>query len=968
MVTALVEWGSSAVERLIGGEEEDDASILKDPNLIAIYEQPFKQLGLSSSKASPWEVRDAFRLNCLQLLAKTYFNKMDKPKLTYKYALVAWHLCAKTFPEVRRAVDLKKLLDECPGYFRGNERDVLPILRPVSQGGDTNPATRACGWLTCIFVEARLSGADGEKDYVAPHQNYVIRVVYCGRQHVITKRYSDFQDLNRQLTLEVLMVPGFPEKSFWFKVGFGDWRGRGEALCAYANRVHASLAARGVYSPRLLKFLGVDVSRVHIEEDGRISRILDSTGAQQGSVWHVVEEGWLKRWRKFVLGRAARRYEPPGPITNELLLVPRFLGKKQQQTSDLLVKGKASEASSSSQTTTQHETTTAKDDNGAASEESRGEKQATKVDLGLSETRASTVPLPKRRLQRQFPATLREIKALAARENRHVFVPGPDSSLKIGDDDDDDNGEGALVLSSAASTASTAWTPTPTTLSPTTTHLREPLTIGKHYRAVNYNLWVYWKMVHGGGPCISRKQKDITSAPACGTNAEARSRLQRFGRVCVAKNRRLARYWQHLSKTAPGVREVLLEYEEKRLKKRAEEAISASKSERTKSRLRDAARYTQRTWRAKKQYAFNDDNVRVQKHAQEVFATADGEVEHAAPGAPFVVEEGEAVVKLGNAERYDVKFTDADGPTLPVTLKKHSCSELTFIQVVDKRFKRDPSVKEDSVLLVVQNYPVSSLTHLQAMSRLTSARWPVSLRFERPLEEKDVVPFREIVDVHLAHQSDERRERDDLARLQAEYRDIDVDDDNARKDKTADVKRQEDQNDQHARQRDDFKLQLMKRLLHMGVPLRKFGRKGKPHETKLYLNETLVFWEIKHAQAKKDEAKHLSLKYDLTKGLHLYELKYVRVGKVSPVFNARLNKSADPDRSFTIFADGRTLDFEVPYVDASLDDTTCQVGRRLLAWAFDKIIKEARGSKIFVDKTGAPIRRTAQKKRLRMVR
>ena len=34
----------------------------------------------------------------------------------------------------------------------------------------------------------------------------------------------------------------------------------------------------------------------------------------------MVDEFWLKRWRKFVLGRAARRYEPPGPITNEHLL------------------------------------------------------------------------------------------------------------------------------------------------------------------------------------------------------------------------------------------------------------------------------------------------------------------------------------------------------------------------------------------------------------------------------------------------------------------------------------------------------------------------------------------------------------------------------------------------------------------------------------------------------------------------
>merc|ERR1719240_1725373 len=75
-----------------------------------------------------------------------------------------------------------------------------------------------------------------------------------------------------------------------------------------------------MFSPRLLAFLEIDAARVHIEEDGRVSKMLDSTSQVSGSVWHMVDEFWLKRWRKFVLGRAARRYEPPGPITNEHLL------------------------------------------------------------------------------------------------------------------------------------------------------------------------------------------------------------------------------------------------------------------------------------------------------------------------------------------------------------------------------------------------------------------------------------------------------------------------------------------------------------------------------------------------------------------------------------------------------------------------------------------------------------------------
>ena len=72
------------------------------------------------------------------------------------------------------------------------------------------------------------------------------------------------------------------------------------------------------------------------------------------------------------------------------------------------------------------------------------------------------------------------------------------------------------------------------------------------------------------------------------------------------------------------------------------------------------------------------------KHAQEIFARADGEVEHASAGAPFVVEEGERIVQVGATEQYEIKFTESDGPSLPVVFKRHSCSELTYVHSVGK--------------------------------------------------------------------------------------------------------------------------------------------------------------------------------------------------------------------------------------------------------------------------------------------
>lgn len=47
--------------------------------------------------------------------------------------------------------------------------------------------------------------------------------------------------------------------------------------------------------------------------------ILDTPFLPRSSAWHIVDEDWLGKWRKFVMGRGARRYFPPGRITNRWL-------------------------------------------------------------------------------------------------------------------------------------------------------------------------------------------------------------------------------------------------------------------------------------------------------------------------------------------------------------------------------------------------------------------------------------------------------------------------------------------------------------------------------------------------------------------------------------------------------------------------------------------------------------------------
>ena len=118
------------------------------------------------------------------------------------------------------------------------------------------------------------------------------------------------------------------------------------------------------------------------------------------------------------------------------------------------------------------------------------------------------------------------------------------------------------------------------------------------------------------------------------------------------------------------------------------------------------------------------------KHAQEIFARADGEVEHASAGAPFVVEEGERIVQVGATEQYEIKFTESDGPSLPVVFKRHSCSELTYVHSVGK----DMAVKKGRDQLVRSpRFEVLRCLHSVDGTRVClTMPWVVSLLISRP--------------------------------------------------------------------------------------------------------------------------------------------------------------------------------------------------------------------------------------------
>jgi len=142
-----------------------------------------------------------------------------------------------------------------------------------------------------------------------PFTVYKFSVFYCMRKYEVTKRYTDFLELHNALTQELLLLPSFPEKSMSHKMLVASPMERGTQLANYVQRVHSSLASKTLFSPRLMEFLEIDFRRVHSEEEGQLLLALDSPNLPPNSVWHMVEEGWLKKWRKFMMGRGPRRFQ-----------------------------------------------------------------------------------------------------------------------------------------------------------------------------------------------------------------------------------------------------------------------------------------------------------------------------------------------------------------------------------------------------------------------------------------------------------------------------------------------------------------------------------------------------------------------------------------------------------------------------------------------------------------------------------
>lgn len=189
------------------------------------------------------------------------------------------------------------------------------VLRPARCLGLKYPETsRASRFLCVTFIgwELATDGGFGSALYI----KYSFEVCYCMRKFTIRRRFSEFLELQRELQRECQVQSGILEAGVAHKVLLGNRTARGSALAYFLNSVTNSMAERGLFSPRLMEWLGIDTIRVHAEEESCVAKLLDKPTC--GPPWQIVDEAWLKLWRTFVMGGGLRI--PPGKVDSSDLL------------------------------------------------------------------------------------------------------------------------------------------------------------------------------------------------------------------------------------------------------------------------------------------------------------------------------------------------------------------------------------------------------------------------------------------------------------------------------------------------------------------------------------------------------------------------------------------------------------------------------------------------------------------------
>ncbi|KAE8986171.1 hypothetical protein PR003_g23314 [Phytophthora rubi] len=189
---------------------------------------------------------------------------------------------------------------------------LLPTLRPLDPQSHSNEANeRASAMLDVSIVSMERAQQAGR----LPYTNFVLRVHYCLRRHVVRRRYSEFLALHSLLETKLPVLPQLPERNWVYALRMPPAE-RARRLASYLQRITTLLATRGVFSLEVLAFLEIDATRVRAEEEALAVDILSRTSRGGGdNIFFIVHSNWIFSWKRFATTHAL----PPGPISNQNL-------------------------------------------------------------------------------------------------------------------------------------------------------------------------------------------------------------------------------------------------------------------------------------------------------------------------------------------------------------------------------------------------------------------------------------------------------------------------------------------------------------------------------------------------------------------------------------------------------------------------------------------------------------------------
>ena len=500
------------------------------------------------------------------------------------------------------------------------------------------------------------------------------------------------------------------------------------------------------------------------------------------------------------------------------------------------------------------------------------------------------------------------------------------------------------------------------------------------YRVVNYNVWVYWVRVHGGGPAITRKGREIYSEVEK-SRLQGTIQLQCWARQAVAAVALDKAFLKNFTMTAKGCRSTLCQHLVKTVIADGSAQVKQYLRKDNDKRLNKHARFAAAVWKRKKGLSSMDKSLGRLKAEQAIFARSSGKIEEAAEGQPLVVEEHTPVILVGSAEEYEIVLNEDRGLAFMklVRLRKHSASEMAYVGNIpegfDARIKSQAKdgVFHHSTLVSVNNYPVSSLTFAQTMERITATRWPLTLRLRRPINLTECFSLIEIAT---------NIQGDPLPREETEWRKGGLHGETS-----------DNQEEQNRLMYEEYcetwkgssivKLQVLKRRLVRGVTVRVHGSptlKGSSYLTRLYITETHFFWE---EELRSDPTVDRN---QVASGCTLYELKFITQGKQTENFKKSEFAKIPSGMCFSVHFEWEggagSLDCEVSdalpptgneeavrnRIRGEFKKDPGEVRADVLVWGLRSIIEEVQSTQLYYDENGLPKKRRRPKGRLKVIK